>query len=162
MEIRLANEQDHNEIWTIFQSVIQSGDTYVYNPNTSYESFKKLWLAHYTSTYVAIENNKIVGTYILKPNQIDLGSHIANGSYMVLPSHQGKGIGEKMCEHSIHHAKELGYLAMQFNIVVTTNKAAISIWENYGFETIGIIPKAFKHSSLGFVDTLIMYKSLEE
>jgi ribosomal protein S18 acetylase RimI-like enzyme len=79
---------------------------------------------------------------------------------MVSLNYQGRGIGKKLCEHSIAQAKILKFIAMQFNIVVSTNGAAISIWEKYGFDTIGTIPKAFNHSKLGFVDALIMYKKL--
>jgi ribosomal protein S18 acetylase RimI-like enzyme len=49
---------------------------------------------------------------------------------------------------------------MQYNLVVATNKAAVSLWQKYGFEVIGILPKAFRHRRLGFVDALVMYKQL--
>ena len=106
------------------------------------------------------KRQKIFGTYIIKPNQIDLGSHIANCSYMVHPNAQGKGIGKLLCEHSITNAKQLGYQAIQFNLVISTNLGAIKLWEKYGFEIIGTIPKAFRHLKLGLVDAYIMYKEL--
>ena len=90
-----------------------------------------------------------------------MGNHIANCSYMVSQNAQGKGIGKKLCEHSIQFAKESGYKGIQFNIVVSTNKGAIELWKKYGFEIIGTTSKGFRHSKLGFVDTYIMYKSLD-
>ncbi len=87
-------------------------------------------------------------------------AHIANASYIVNPLHQGKGIGKKLCDHSIIEAKKAGYLGIQFNIVVSTNKPAIHLWKKMGFEIIGTTPNGFKHRQLGFVDTYIMYRKL--
>ena len=162
MKIRKASETDNDKVWKIFSSVIATGDTYVFHPNTPKADLKKHWFADYMETYVIEENDQILGTYIIKPNQIDLGSHIANCSYMVDPKAQGKGIGKRLCEHSLKVAKERKFEGIQFNIVVSTNKGAIELWKRYGFKIIGTTPKGFKHAELGLVDTYIMYKSLSE
>jgi L-amino acid N-acyltransferase YncA len=160
MKIREATPKDYEAIWEIFKLVIKTGDTYVFHPETKKEDLSKHWFAPYMKTYIAEEHHEILGTYIIKPNQIDLGAHIANCSYMVHPKAQGKGIGKQLCEHSLENAKLLGYKAIQFNIVVSTNQAAIKLWQKYGFEIIGTIPKGFKHLTLGFVDAYIMFKEL--
>ncbi len=49
---------------------------------------------------------------------------------------------------------------MQFNAVVSTNKAAIALWKKLGFSIIGTIPEAYLHKQLGYVDSYIMYKQL--
>lgn len=79
---------------------------------------------------------------------------------MVHPKSHGKGIGKLLCQHSIDYSKESGYLAIQFNIVVSTNRAAVALWEKLGFNIIGTTPKGFRHQTLGLVDTYIMYKEL--
>jgi GNAT superfamily N-acetyltransferase len=112
------------------------------------------------TTFVAEEGGKIIGTYIIKPNQIDLGNHIANCGYMVSSNEKGKGIGKKLCEHSIQFAKEKGFSGIQFNVVISTNKVAIELWKKYGFQIIGVTPKGFRHSNLGLIDTYIMFKEL--
>jgi len=161
MKIRPANKNDHKHIWNIFSSVIKTGDTYVFSPDTPRQDLKKHWFASYMHTFVAEENDKIVGTYIIKPNQIDLGSHIANCSYMVHPDHQGKGTGSLMCAHSIEQGKILGFHAIQFNLVISTNLPAIHLWEKHGFETIATVPEAFNHFGKGeLVDGLVMYRKL--
>lgn len=109
---------------------------------------------------MAEEQGKIVGTYIIKPNHPGLGSHIANCGYMVHPDARGKGIGKKICEHSIAFARENGYRAMQFNIVVSTNEVAVALWKKLGFRIIGTTPNGFRHQKLGFVDTYTMYLEL--
>lgn len=49
---------------------------------------------------------------------------------------------------------------MQFNFVVSTNEAAVHLWESLGFTTVGRLPLAFEHPTLGYVDALVMYQSL--
>ncbi|MEQ9426505.1 MAG: GNAT family N-acetyltransferase [Cyclobacteriaceae bacterium] len=160
MKIRAASPEDRGAIWEIFSEVIKSGDTYVMHPETPKSDLDKHWLAPYMHTYVAENDGQVLATYIIKPNQIDLGSHVANASYMVHPNAQGQGIGKLMCEHSLVEAKRLGFLAMQFNIVVSTNVGAVKVWEKFGFKTIGTIPKGFNHMKQGLVDAYIMYREL--
>ncbi|NNF00650.1 MAG: GNAT family N-acetyltransferase [Pyrinomonadaceae bacterium] len=161
MKIRPADPiKDEEEIWEIFRRVIATGDTYVFDPDTSRQEFPALWFGEKMHTYVAETDEGIHGTYIMKPNQIGLGSHVANAGYMVHPGAQGMGIGTKMCEHSLIEAKRLGFRAMQFNIVVSTNVGAVRLWERFGFEIIGTSPGAFNHRTEGFVDAHIMYRKL--
>jgi ribosomal protein S18 acetylase RimI-like enzyme len=160
MHIRKAIDQDRHEVWEIFTAVIQTGDTYVFAPDTPKEDLDKIWFAPYMETYILEDEGEILGTYVIKPNQIDLGSHIANGSYMVHPKAQGRGIGNLLCEHSLVEAKRFGFKAMQFNIVVSTNKVAVKLWQKHGFEIIGTIPDGFNHLELGYVDAYIMFRKL--
>ena len=80
---------------------------------------------------------------------------------MVSPVARGKGLATSMCEHSQKIALELGYKAMQFNFVASTNEGAVRLWTKLGFETAGRLPKAFNHPAIGLVDALVMYKWLE-
>ncbi len=154
-------DQDENGVWEIFSKVIQSSETYVFYPNTPKEKLREYWFAPFMATFVAEdEKSQILATYIIKPNQIGLGNHIANCSYMVHPDHQGKGLGNLLCEHSISFAKEKGYVGIQFNIVVSTNKPAVHLWKKYGFEVIGTTPGGFRHPEMGMVDTYIMFKKV--
>lgn len=162
MNIRRADEhKDYDKVWEIFSDVISTGDTYVFDPQTSKDTLHKNWFADYMDTFVAVDDHdQILGTYIIKPNQIDLGNHIANCGYMVNHKYQGKGIGKFLCEHSIKFAKEKGYLGIQFNIVVSTNTIAVELWGKFRFKIIGTTPKGFRHKKLGLVDTYIMFKEL--
>lgn len=137
------------------------GDTYAYAPDTTRDQAYNLWLAAPAATYVAVLDNDIVGTYYLKANQPAQGAHVCNAGYMVAGHARGRGLGREMCLHSQLEARKLGFKAMQFNLVVSTNTGAIRLWESLGFETVGVLPKAFKHPRKGFVDALVMYKWLE-
>lgn len=159
-EIRKAIEADKEAVWKIIQAVISIGDSYTFAPDSSKEKMLSFWCGEDKETYIAILDNEIVGTFFIKPNQPDLGSHICNAGYMVSPNTKGKGIGRKMAEFSLPEAKRLGFKAMQFNFVVKSNEIAVKLWQKLGFEIIGEIPEAFQHKDLGLVNALIMYRKL--
>lgn len=83
-----------------------------------------------------------------------------NCGYMVSSEARGKGFATVMCEHSQQIAKELGYKAMQFNFVASSNEGAIRLWTKLGFEIVGKLPRAFNHPAKSYVDALVMYKWL--
>ena len=65
-----------------------------------------------------------------------------------------------MCAHSQREALSRGFRAMQFNFVVSTNEQAVRLWQRNGFEIVGTLPGAYRHSKLGYVDAYVMYKRL--
>ncbi|BFM04989.1 GNAT family N-acetyltransferase [Halioxenophilus aromaticivorans] len=162
MHIREAHIQDWDAIWPIFQSVVQAGETYAYDPSTTKEQGLALWISAPRKTYVAEVNGHTVATYYLKTNQAGPGAHVCNCGYMVAPQARGQGLASALCEHSQNLAKELGYLAMQFNFVASSNTGAVRLWQKLGFEPVGQLPKAFRHPTLGLVDALVMYKWLAD
>ncbi len=80
-------------------------------------------------------------------------------AYRTWPT-RGRGIARAMCAHSLERARERGFAAMQFNLVISTNERAIRLWEAMGFETVGRLPGAFRHPVAGPVDALVMYRRL--
>lgn len=159
-QVRQVVNEDHDQLWKILEAVIKGGETYVFHPDSSRDKMLAYWLAPEKKSYVVEENGVIVGTFTIRPNMPDRGSHIANGSYMVHPDQAGKGIGEFMGRYSLEEAKRLGYEAMQFNIVIKSNERAVSLWKKIGFRIIGEIPNAFRHPSLGPTNAYVMYREL--
>jgi L-amino acid N-acyltransferase YncA len=160
MNIREATKEDWNSIWPIFHEIVAAGETYTYEKETTKDQGEKIWLETPRKTYVFEEGNEILGTYYLKTNQSGPGSHVCNCGYMVSSKARGHGLATSMCEHSQEVAKVLGYKAMQFNFVASSNEGAVRLWSKLGFQTIGTLPKAFNHPSKGFIDALVMYKWL--
>ena len=160
MNIREAAEKDFDEIWPIFHEIVSAGETYAYSQDTTKEQALNIWLKAPRKTFVFEENGKILGTYYLKTNQAGPGSHVCNCGYMVSSQARGKGLATSMCKHSQEIAKELGYKAMQFNFVASSNEGAVRLWTKLGFEIVGNLPKAFNHPVNGYVDALVMYKWL--
>jgi L-amino acid N-acyltransferase YncA len=159
--IRLAVETDFESMWAIFRDVIASGDTYVFAPDTPRDEAYAYWFGPGVASYVAECDDRIAGMYKIVANQRDRGSHVANASFMVAPSSSGKGVGRQMGVHCLEEARRLGFRAMQFNFVVSTNGAAVALWQSLGFAIVGTLPKVFLHGALGYVDAYVMYRTLE-
>ena len=158
--IRPATKADEDAIWNIFQAVIAPGDTYVFDPQMPREEALAYWIHPGTHTYVLESDGQVVGTYILRPNRPALGAHVANAAFMVSPAARGMGVGRRMAEHCLAEARRLGFRAMQFNFVVSTNEQAVRLWQQLGFQIIGTLPGAFRHSQHGFVDAYVMFREL--
>jgi L-amino acid N-acyltransferase YncA len=160
MTIRPALAADWRQMWNIFHSVVATGTTYALAADTGEEEARAYWFATGIQSWVADNEGQVVGFYKLMANRRDLGSHVANASFMVDPCCQGQRIGETLGRHCLQEAKRAGYLAMQFNFVVSTNSAAVGLWRKLGFEVVGTLPKAFRHREQGLVDVYVMYRFL--
>jgi L-amino acid N-acyltransferase YncA len=126
------------------------------------EETKEMWLAPLAESYVACDeaSGEIVGAYYFKPNFPGRGSHVANATYMVKRNQHGRGIGRLLGTHSLQQARQAGYRAMQFNAVVSVNRAAVALWERLGFQRIGTVPEGFRLPDGRYVDLYIMYQAL--
>jgi L-amino acid N-acyltransferase YncA len=162
LTIREATDRDRDAIWAIFRATVAPGDAFVYDPNTPREEADAYWFAKGTRTYVAEQDEKIVGSYILRPNRPGLGNHVSNAGFMVDPAARRLGVGRAMGEHALEEARRLGYQAMQFNFVIATNDSAVRLWQHLGFRIVGTLPGAFRHAREGLVDAYVMFRSLEE
>lgn len=160
MLIRPAVKSDAAAIWSILEPIIRQGETYALDRRMTKAEALAYWMGHDREAFVAIHDGRIVASYYLRPNQAGGGDHVANCGYVTHPSATGRGIARQMCEHSLEHARSRGFRAMQFNFVVGTNERAIHLWKSLGFETVGRLPLAFCHPSLGYVDALVMFRPL--
>jgi len=160
MLIRPALMTDAPAIWRIIGPVIRAGETYALDPAMSEADALAYWLGKDRETFVAEEDGRIIGTYFIHPNQAGGGKHICNCGYITDAAATGRGVARRMCQHSLDHARQRGYRGMQFNFVISSNTRAVGLWESCGFETVGRLPPAFLHPTLGYVDALVMFQSL--
>ncbi len=149
-------------MWRIFQAVVATGTTYVFAADTTSDDARAYWLGPGIASWVADDEGHIVGFYKLIANRRDRGSHVANASFMVDPECHGRRIGETLGRHCLREARRAGYLAMQFNYVVSTNTAAVALWRKLGFAIVGTIPQGFRHRELGLVDVNVMHRFLDD
>ena len=160
--IRRFKSSDWPAVWAVIGPVFRAGETYAFSPEISEEEAHAIWVEIPRATYVDVEDGgKVLGTYYIKANQPALGSHVCNCGYVVSKDAEGQGIASRMCVHSQEEAISLGFTAMQYNLVVATNENAIHLWKKHGFQGVGSLPKAFRHSRHGLVDALVMYKVLK-
>ena len=159
INVRTATDSDRDAIWEIVHEVIAPGDTYAFDPQMSCDDALAYWFRSDTHTYVAEldglkpsslqSSHCLVGTYILRPNQSGGGAHVANAAFMVASNARGRGVGRAMGEHCLSEARRLGFRAMQFNSVVSTNESAVKLWQQLGMKIVGTLPGAFRHPEKG-------------
>ncbi len=160
MLIRLATHNDHASILDIIAPVFRDGQTYPIASDISNSDALAYWLSDEKETFVAEIDGEILGTYYLKANRSGGGNHISNCGYMTHANATSRGIASAMCEHSLSYAETAGFLGMQYNFVVSTNTGAIRLWEKFGFEIVGRLPRAFNHPTEGLVDALILFRPI--
>lgn len=132
--LRLFDPKDEQELYAIFQEVVDSGLKFPYQ-SSSIEEFRKhfqgqVWVCQ-------ASDGKIVGGFYLKPNS----PHIANAAYMVHKSYRGQGIGTALIKASLNLAKNQGFHTMQYNQIFSENKGAVRLYEKLGFH----ITKTFEN-----------------
>ncbi|RUR34264.1 GNAT family N-acetyltransferase [Vreelandella nanhaiensis] len=147
--------------WPTFQAIVAEQQTYAIDPDISYQAAYTLWCEAPKATFAVKDaSGELVGSYYLKANAAGPGDHVCNCGYMVTAAARGKGVARAMCEHSQQVAQTLGFKAMQFNAVVSTNEVAVALWQRLGFNIVGTVPHAYRHATLGPVDTHVMHKLL--
>ena len=160
LTIRPAREGDFDALWPMLRAVIRAGETYALDPGLGPEAVRALWMETPRATFLAEAGGAVLGTSYIKTNQAGGGAHVCNAGFVVAEAARGRGVARALCEHAQEEARAMGYLAMQFNFVVETNAGAIALWQDLGFETVGRLPRAFRHPAAGLVDARVMYKWL--
>jgi len=160
LSVREIGADEFERAWPIFREVIAGGDTYSYPPDLSMEVARAMWTTPPTRCFVAERAEEILALYMLRPNQPGLGDHVANAGYMVASQARGQGVASALCEHSLTEARRVGFTAMQYNYVVSSNEGAVRLWRKHGFEVVGRVPGAFRHARHGPTDIFIMYRAL--
>ena len=158
--IREYESRDALQAAEIWNEVVRDGTAFPQEDELSEGEADSFFLSQ-SSTGVAIgEDGRICGLYILHPNNIGRCSHICNASYAVASACRGRGIGEMLVRHSMEKGRELGFGILQFNAVVSTNTAALKLYEKLGFVRLGTIPCGFRYDDGTFGDIIPHYHLL--
>ena len=159
MLIRKAARRDAEAMFAIAREAAAAGDALPFRhmPDATCEAH---WFGAHQAWVAEDGNGRIWGMYKLGDNYPDLGGHVASATYIVAADARGRGIGRALVLHSLEEARRRGYLAMQFNYVVSTNSAAVELYRRLGFAIAGTIPAGFRHGTLGLVDVYVMHRAL--
>jgi len=161
VDIRGYEKKDILEAIAIWNEVVEEGVAF---PQTEVltESSGDEFFSEQTFTGIAfdMDSGRIVGLYILHPNNVGRCGHICNTSYAVKKEFRGKGIGKKLVIHSMEKAKEQGFRILQFNAVVRSNERALRLYEKLGFVKLGIIPGGFLMKDGTYEDIIPHYRIL--
>ncbi|KAA0941776.1 GNAT family N-acetyltransferase [Streptomyces apricus] len=160
MPIREATTEDWPRIWPFWHRIVAAGETYTWDPDTSREDARALWMAPGKRVFVAEDaSGAVVGSAYVGPNYGGPAKAVANAGFMVDPDRTGQGVGRSLAEHVLHTAEADGYRAMVFNAVVETNPA-VKLWTSLGFTIVGTIPDAYDHPMHGRVGLHVMHRAL--
>jgi ribosomal protein S18 acetylase RimI-like enzyme len=159
VNIRPATPADWPAIWAMAAPVFRAGETYAVDRDISEAAARALWLGGPLACFVA-EEDEVLGTYYIKRNHQGGAAHVCNCGYITAAAARGRGVARAMCLHSQTVARDHGFTAMQFNLVLASNAAAVALWQDLGFAIAGTLPAAFDHPKLGLVDAYVMWKAL--
>ena len=159
MEVRKYCEDDVPAMVRIWNEVVEEGVAFPQEDFLDEESGRAFFAAQ-SCCGVAVADGRVVGLYILHPNNIGRCGHVANASYVLDRAFRGRGLGRPLVERSLEEAAALGFRGMQFNAVVAGNTAALRIYRGLGFQTVGTIPGGFLLPDGTYSDMYVMYRPL--
>ena len=159
MQVRGYRDEDLEAMTAIWNEVIEDGEAFPQEELLTVDTASEFFSAQ-THTAVAEEEGKVVGLYILHPNNVGRCGHIANTSYAVSSSCRGRHIGEQLVKDSLIKAKEKGFKLMQFNAVVESNIHARHLYERLGFQQIDMIPEGFRMKDGHYENIYLFYHVL--
>lgn len=151
---------DHDAIWSILEPVIRAGETLAVPRDLGREDALALWLSPERTVRLLEEDGAVLGIFYIRTNQPGGGAHVANAGYVTASHARGRGVARRMCVASLDLARQHGYLAMQFNFVISTNQRAVALWQGMGFTIVGRLPQVFVHPNEGLVDAFVMHRFL--
>lgn len=147
-----------NEIWN---EVVIDGIAFPQTECLDAESGADFFGAQtYCGVAEDIESGRLLGLYILHPNNVGRCGHICNASYAVSGEARGMKIGEKLVLDCIEQGRLHGFRILQFNAVVKTNTAARHLYEKLGFIQLGTIPSGFLMKDGSYEDICPYYIEL--
>ncbi|MGW3809069.1 N-acetyltransferase family protein [Micromonospora sp. NPDC005113] len=159
MQIREFVDQDWSQVWPIIEEVIRAQETFPYDPAMTAEQSYGMWAeAAPGRTVVAVDGTRVLGTAKMGTNRPGPGSHVSTASFTVAADARGRGVGTALCRDAVVWARHQGYVGMQFNAVVESNRSAVELYRREGFEVVGTVPGAFRHPTLGRVGLHVMYQ----
>lgn len=159
MQVRAYTEQDLDAMIAIWNSVVEEGMAFPQEEPLDKEAGRRFF-AGQSFSGVAVDEGKVVGLYILHPNNIGRCGHIGNASYAVDSSCRGKHIGEALVKDCLKKAGELGFRVLQFNAVVESNVHARHLYERLGFVPLGTVPNGFRTKSGAYENICLYYHML--
>ena len=161
MQIREYTQADLAQMIPIWNEIVEEGIAFPQEDCLDTKS-GSAFFASQSYTGVADADGKIVGLYILHPNNVGRCGHICNASYAVSSSVRGQHIGEKLVLDCLKKAKELGFRVLQFNAVVESNIHARHLYERLGFVQLGTISGGFRMKDGHYESICPYYRTLDD
>ena len=156
LRVRPYRAEDLPALAEIWNQIVEDGVAYP-QEETLDGVEAAAFFAGQSRTAVAELDGKVVGLYILHPNNVGRCGHIANASYGVSRDCRGQGVGRVLVEDSLAACGALGFRLLQFNAVVASNLGAIALYQSLGFQRVGTIPGGFRLKDGRYEDIIVFY-----
>ena len=156
---RQFEKEDLDEMTVIWNQVVEEANAFPQEEPFSVKQAEDFFNGQ-SYTGVAEEDGKILGLYILHPNNVGRCGHLCNASYAVNKSARGRHIGEHLVLDCMEKAKNLGFKVLQFNAVVASNQGALCLYDRLGFERLGMIPDGYRLADGRYEDIILFYITL--
>lgn len=157
--IREYEEKDVNQLTEIWNEIVDSAMAFPEEEPLKKEE-ASAFFREQTTTVCACEGDTILGFYILHPNGYGRRSHICNTSYGVKSNFRGKGVGKRLVLDSFTRCKEYGFKVLQYNGVVSINKAALNLYKSLGMVEAGRVENGYRLKDGTFCDGVIFTRQL--
>lgn len=159
LSVEKYSSADLADMIRIWNQVVEEGIAFPQEELLDENSGREFFAAQ-TYCGVARLDGKVLGLYILHPNNVGRCGHICNASYAVSSESRGLHIGEKLVLDCLEQAKLHGFGVLQFNAVVESNIHARHLYERLGFVQLGTIPKGFRMKDGSFENICPYYHEL--
>lgn len=157
--IRKYSQQDMKDMIRIWNEVVEEGIAFPQEELLDMEKGAEFF-ASQSYTGVAEIDGRVLGLYILHPNNVGRCGHICNASYAVASEARGRHIGEQLVLDCLRMGKVLGFRVLQFNAVVESNLHARHLYERLGFQQLGTIPGGFRMKNGSYENICPYYREL--
>ncbi len=161
ISIRAYRETDVPAMNAIWNEVVEEGIAFPQEELLTEET-GAAFFAGQTHCGVAEDEDtgRVLGLYILHPNNVGRCGHICNASYAVKKGCRGLHIGEKLVSDCLEEGRKHGFAVLQFNAVVASNLHARHLYERLGFTQLGTIPGGFRMKDGRYEDICPYYREL--
>ena len=161
IQIREYKDSDIQEMNRIWNRVVDDGVAFPQEDDLTEETGRGFFAGQtYTAVAEDTDTGKVLGLYILHPNNVGRCGHICNASYAVSKGSRGLHIGEKLVSDCLLEGKKHGFGVLQFNAVVASNVHARHLYERLGFVQLGTIPGGFRMKDGSYEDICPYYHEL--
>ena len=159
--VREFEEKDLTQTMDIWNTVVEDGEAFpqeeIFSTDEALDYFTG---QSFTGVAVDLDTNKILGVYVLHPNNIGRAGHLCNPSFAVAKDSRGLHIGEKLVSHCLAKGAELGFKVLQLNVVVANNTRALALYKKMGFVQMGVVPGGFRMKDGHYEDIIPHYHLL--
>lgn len=156
----VRDRDDVVAVQTLLNDVIKEGMSWPFEEPLTDLEFRSYFFSH-TALVARNSNGDVIGAFYCKPNFPGRCSHYCNGGFITDPKYRRQGVASVMGRAFLRVAKDLGFRAVLFNLVFTSNHASIRLWEKLGFKRLARLPLVGRLRE-GDFDAVQYYYDLEK